>query len=573
MLLRRKELNSSNANTIKKTGSHYTPSSLANFVAQGILDNISPEIPKKRLRILDPAVGDGELLLAISAELIKREFMNFELFGFDTDPHAVEIANERILCVYPEKRVNLVVEDFLDYVIKYYKYNDLFKESIYEPFDVIITNPPYVRTQVMGAERSKKLAKFYDLSGRVDLYHAFVKALGYVLRENGVAGIIVSNRFMYIKSGERIREHIICSYEIMELWDFGDTKLFEAAVLPAVMVLKKISNPQSHNSRFTTIYSQSNLSDSIPPETNVFSAIQSDISEFLLNNQVYRIRRGILDCDGSSRNVWRLSEIESNNWLQAVRRNTVSTFGQIGRVRVGIKTTADSIFIRDDWDYLGEDIPEDKLLRPLINHNFAGQYRAKDVSLQLKVLYPYLSLKGKRTLADINEYPKAHKYLLKFKAALERRKYLSEAGRAWFELWVPQQPADWVLPKIIFWDIAKEPCFWIDLSGAIVNGDCYWFTLNESDNIDLLLLCLAISNSRFIEKFYDLKFNNKLYAGRRRFMSQYVKEVPIPTPTSNRALKIIYNTRKIIQSENDSLVRGLRTSNEELISAIFGVGL
>ena len=38
------------------------------------------------------------------------------------------------------------------------------------------------------------------------------------------------------------------------------------------------------------------------------------------------------------------------------------------------------------------------------------------------------------------------------------------------------------------------------------------------------MLLLAVANSSFITKFYDIAFHNKLYAGRRRFMTQYVKK-------------------------------------------------
>ena len=63
-------------------------------------------------------------------------------------------------------------------------------------------------------------------------------------------------------------------------------------------------------------------------------------------------------------------------------------------------------------------------------------------------------------------------------------------------------------------------------------------------NIDLLWLAVAVANSTFIENFYDYRFHNKLYAGRRRFMTQYVEHFPIPNPQS-------YIGRAIIQKAKD----------------------
>ena len=80
----------------------------------------------------------------------------------------------------------------------------------------------------------------------------------------------------------------------------------------------------------------------------------------------------------------------------------------------------------------------------------------------------------------------------------------------------------------MFPDISESPRFFLDTTGAVVNGDCYWITLKEGVEEDWLLLMLAIANSSFITRYYDVAFHNKLYAGRRRFMTQYVKDFPLP---------------------------------------------
>ena len=95
-----------------------------------------------------------------------------------------------------------------------------------------------------------------------------------------------------------------------------------------------------------------------------------------------------------------------------------------------------------------------------------------------------------------------------------------DAGREWFEIWVPQDPDRWVAPKLVFRDISEKPTFWIDTTGGIVNGDCYWLAAEKAEDTDLLWLACAVANSAFIEEFYDHRFNNKLYSGRRRFITQ-----------------------------------------------------
>ena len=50
---------------------------------------------------------------------------------------------------------------------------------------------------------------------------------------------------------------------------------------------------------------------------------------------------------------------------------------------------------------------------------------------------------------------------------------------------------------------------------------------------------MGVSNSTFLEYYYDLHFGNKLYSGKRRFITQYVEKFPLPDPDSKEAAKII----------------------------------
>ena len=57
----------------------------------------------------------------------------------------------------------------------------------------------------------------------------------------------------------------------------------------------------------------------------------------------------------------------------------------------------------------------------------------------------------------------------------------------------PQDPKVWKKAKIVFRDIAKHPTFWLDLNGTVVNGDCYWISCSEEN--ELTWLALAVGNS------------------------------------------------------------------------------
>ena len=146
---------------------------------------------------------------------------------------------------------------------------------------------------------------------------------------------------------------------------------------------------------------------------------------------------------------------------------------------------------------------------------------------------------GGRAPAPLEKYPETERYLEEHRERLEGRSYLIDAGRQWYELWVAHDPARWDDPKLVWRDIVDEPTFWADTDGAIVNGDCYWMHLRDGVDEDVLWLALAVANASITSRFYDLSFNNKLYAGRRRFITQYVKHFPLPDPEAEASRQLI----------------------------------
>jgi len=63
-----------------------------------------------------------------------------------------------------------------------------------------------------------------------------------------------------------------------------------------------------------------------------------------------------------------------------------------------------------------------------------------------------------------------------------------------------------------------------------------------------LILMLAVANSTFIERFYDARFHNKLYAGRRRFITQYVENFPLPDLDSDIGRKLAELAKELVSS-------------------------
>src|SRR5262245_45141449 len=108
---------------VKKRGAHYTPAELARFLAERAILQLDTT-GTGPIRVLDPACGNGSLLRAVWEVVPQRLRRRLLLSGYDTDPVAAETARLDF---------NVTIKDFL--------------ETAPPPADLVISNPPYVRTQ------------------------------------------------------------------------------------------------------------------------------------------------------------------------------------------------------------------------------------------------------------------------------------------------------------------------------------------------------------------------------------------------------------------------------------------
>ena len=542
----------------KETGATFTPPNLADFISDKILKYLKCD--KSKIKVLDPACGAGALLSSIAHKL-KLKNVNFELVGYDANQDFLEIAEENLKHLSLNGSLTLNKADFLKKIDPQKKQPSLFiqpdaKEFINNSIDIIIANPPYVRTQILGADYAQEIAKKFNLKGRVDLYHPFLLGMSYALKEGGLVGVITSNRYLSTKSGISIRNFLEENFEILEIIDLGDTKLFDAAVLPAIFIGRKKANGNKANlSKFTKIYEELN---GYEDETESFSSIEDSLlcsndGIVEVNGKKYKKTSGEIKYINSKESPWALLTKEECKWIDSIHSASKCTIQNLFRVRVGIKTTADKVFIRDNWESLDAK-PEDSLLKDLISQENIEPWKII-TDKKLKVLYPHISINGKKETIRLEDYPSAKKYFEEHKERLSGRKYLIDAGRDWFEIWVAHKPDLWTKPKLVFPDISTHPRFYFDESGKIVNGNCYWIVAEKTEEIDLLLLIQGVSNSLLMTKYHELMFNNKLYSGRRRYFSQYVEKYPLPDIKSKASKDIIAIVKKLNSNDvNDKTI-------------------
>jgi adenine-specific DNA-methyltransferase len=536
----------------KANGATYTPPALAAYLASQLASVARPALSRGAVHVLDPALGDGALAVALLRALTYRSRARISLTAYETNPSAAASAKSLLESSFADVRVEVRTRDFL-------------AEHDPQRFDLAIANPPYVRTQILGANEAGKLATRFGLAGRVDLYQAFTLALIERLAPGGALALIAPNRFLSIKGASAFRDAVQDRLQIARIWDLGDTRIFNAAVLPAMLVGCRRDSAQpatASHATFTSIYEQPGAAGSA--STSLVAALDQS-GTVCVEARTFQVRQGHLNAPRGE--VWRLSSNGIDRWLATVQSHTWRRLGNVGKIRVGVKTTADKVFIRSDWGDLGADAPE--LLRPLITHQIADRFRSRFPVQQ--IVYPHLDNNGRRTVADLRRYPRTAAYLEQHRKVLESRKYVIDAGRQWYELWVPHHPHLWGRPKLVFRDIAEKPTFWVDRSGGVVNGDCYWMVTDAAEDEPLLWLAVAVMNSTFIEAFYDRCFNNKLYAGRRRFMSQYVEQFPLPDPTLSASAALMQLARRRYSAAETTERIQLERSMDTLVWKAFGL--
>ncbi|MFD6391468.1 Eco57I restriction-modification methylase domain-containing protein [Nocardia sp. NPDC060259] len=590
----------------KRHGRHYTPPALARFLARRALLH-APRTSE--LRVLDPACGDGELLLAVQREAAPD--VTVRLTGYDLDRRAVGETAERAAAAGIE--IDCRAGDFL-------AASGRIADG---SFDLVISNPPYVRTQQLGGSTARLLSKQFGLRGRIDLTHPFVAIAPRLLAADGVLGLLCANRFLTTRAGANIRRILTSELHPAELYDLGDTKLFAAAVLPAITVATRA--PTDCDCRYVSVYEEPGAEPDCT--TGLFDALAGD-SACLVGDggRVFAVEVGVLSTgsddgmvgkrprrisstsashpdttptgfgrrsrergdarpgadpselvrstaaragDLSGDTAWRMSRPALDSWLSTIADSTWRTFGDTARIRVGIKTTADRVFISDRWDQM-DPTPEPELLRQLITHHDLQPWRiGRDRGT--RVLYPYDLLQPRRTPIDLAEFPSAAEYLRSHERVLSGRRYVLDGGRKWFEIWVPQRPHLWGAPKLVFPDISERPRFALDRSGAVVNGDCYWISLTDlgtgEQATDLAYLLMGVANSALGLRFYDAVCGNRLYSGRRRWITQYVARLPLPDPACPAAAAIVARVRGVLEDG----VPVAEASIDEAVAAAFGV--
>lgn len=210
-------------------------------------------------------IGNGEKIIPFAE---KKEILLNSLYGVDIDARAVETAKFSLLVKLLENEtepsISLETPALPDLANNIRRGNSLVERADIkrctlnkvlsiipfewssincgELFDVVIGNPPYVKTEDM-----RKLATEYEFAiykekyssayKQFDKYFLFIERGLKLLKPDGRLCYIVPNKFFTNPAGSKLRAHI--GDRIEKIADFGENQLFEDKTIYSTIILAK----------------------------------------------------------------------------------------------------------------------------------------------------------------------------------------------------------------------------------------------------------------------------------------------------------------------------------------------
>lgn len=508
-------------------GAVYTP----RYIREYIVDHVMESIDKDSADCLcaDISCGCGAFLYTLAeyihahsassyTEIIKR------LYGVDIS--ATSIGRAKILlalsallhgeCVN-ETDFNLFCGDSLVFDFK-----SLRAVQLNNGFDIVVGNPPYVRSKHID-EITKLNLPLWRTSkgGNADLYIPFFEIGLSVLNENGCLGYITVNSFFKSVNARSLRNYLSDNFSL-SIIDFGQQLIFPKKL--AYTCLTFISKaPCSF-----LLHTKANISD-----------IQKN-RQLIYNHIHYE--------DLDNHRGWNLNR---NDVLENIRliENAGTPLGDKYIIKNGIATLANDVFIfrprYEEGKFYhivkeGVDFAiEKEICRDIIKPNILKD-ESEIPQKEEKIISPY---DDEHHLLDesyfIQHYPCAYEYLKTFRYILDARDKGEGNYEAWYAFGRTQAITDNGL-KLLFPYMSDSPHF-IYTPQKDLMIYCGYAIYNSSE-IELLFLKRVLESSVFD---YYMKNTSKPYStGYYSYAKNYVKSFGIYPFTQEQKEHILSLTTK-----------------------------
>ncbi|MGA2617575.1 MAG: N-6 DNA methylase [Thermoguttaceae bacterium] len=221
-----------------KWGQFATPPALSLEIARYAWEKVKHR--KERFAFLDPAIGTGSFFGAFL-----RAFPDDRIeaaTGVELDKPFADAART----IWQSQGLRVVQGDFTQRK----------PEALY---NVILTNPPYVRHHHLSAEEKQGLAESVQaatglrLSGLSGLYCYFLLIAHSWLAENGLAVWLIPSEFMDVNYGEAVKRYLTERVTLLQIHRFcpSDVQFGDALVSSAIVAFENRKPNAEHEALFS----------------------------------------------------------------------------------------------------------------------------------------------------------------------------------------------------------------------------------------------------------------------------------------------------------------------------------
>lgn len=500
----------------KSNGVVYTPPEIRRYITKEILE--SHHIPL----VIDPACGCGAFLISATQLLHQKYDVSYEeiyekyIWGCDVDSHSIEKCKILLeMLRYQDEgvsskcRYNLLVGNALEI---------LAQKKYYKKFDVVIGNPPYVRSKNIDDKMKESLKKWEVVSGNVDLYIPFFQLGMELLNSNGSLGYISPNTYLQSVNGRALRNYIRNSKCNLRIINFKETQKFTGV---------------THYTCITFIYAR-----------NKENEIKYAVCEVSLENCNYTVYNISQYPDNME---WRFGNQEIDQMIYRIEHQPDRLDNY--NIRNGLATLCNELFffhvVKETKKYYirnynGKDYKIEKdicisIAKPNIMRSETDLAQKSE-----KAIYPYIDGKIIPEGEFKSKYPNTYNFLAEYKSKLLcRDKGKIDGYPAWYAYGRTQgmnnQGTKILIP------------YMADRGVAIISQDydllfyCGYAAFSEDINL-LKILKIFIESDVF---WFYIKMTSKPYSkGYMALAKNYIKNFGIPTLSDEEARHLIKTKSK-----------------------------
>ncbi len=491
----------------------YTPNYIIDYLVNRCADSCSP---KTLPRLLDPACGGGGFIIRAVPILAKKYGLSLErvvnecVYGVDISPNAVECSAVSLELLLAEQKVTSGIKRSIFHVgdSLLNPPGEIFRkiDAPSDGFDLITTNPPYVKLQNLEDDYRRQLESVYKnlASGSYSLAMLFLIAGHRMLNTSGELGYITQNNLFTSLAGQGIREYLQEKKCLHSIVDFEHSKVFNNASAYTCLIF--LNNRVQESLKYATSNDPKNELRKITEE-----AFHS-INICSLNKKKWRL--------AAPHHLKNIEHLETNG----------IPLGSLADIRVGFATLKDSVFLLNGGPEhqrieAGITAPAIKTAEFKTESELARNVR--------RIIQPYYK-SGKRwipLLADEIEkkYPIAYQYLQSNKDELAKRGKGKKLPANFYE-WGRSQCMEAPGPKLLTKTFSKGPNFLLDETDSLF---CNGYSVRPKGATDLFGLTVDIRILQIILNSNVMDYYTRLTAfqiegGYQCFQKNFIERICIP---------------------------------------------